>query len=511
MPERIAIIDLGSNSGRMIVMHIYNNGAYNLIFHQKETLRLAEGMGRGQLLRPESMERTMAAMQNFSQMCGLMNVDCILAVATAAVRNARNGAEFLDLLTRTTGIPIHAISGETEAHYGYIGAINTLDISDAVLFDLGGGSMELTLVRDRRAVESVSIPLGAVNLSEEFKAGDKISRSTLSHMHRFILQQFKRIPWLTPMSLPLVGIGGTARNIAKIDQLRKNYPYSKVHNYRLGPIALDNLTQLITNSNLAQRHKIPGLSNERADIIVAGVNLVKCLFDEVQASNLIVSGCGVREGLFLQYYLHRENQPEIIPDIVEHSAQNMLLFYKADKFHAEHVARLACKMFDGWQAIHEMDSRDRTLLRCAALLHDVGISINYYDHPRHSAYLVENARLFGLTHSEQVLVAVLTAWHSGFQAKLMRNRVYSEFLDDADWIKAKKLAVILTLANCLDSTQRHLVKDINLFLTDTTAEIFPIAEGDISLDLLGIGKHRKWFQREFGLDLIVQPPKLGKG
>ena len=139
MSERIAVIDLGSNSARLIILHIYANGAYNLVYHQKESLRLGEGMGRDQLLQPAAIERSLAALRNIAQMCRIMKADTILAVATAAVRNARNGPEFLDRVGRETGLPIQAISGESEARLGYLGAINTIDVTDAVFFDLGGG------------------------------------------------------------------------------------------------------------------------------------------------------------------------------------------------------------------------------------------------------------------------------------------------------------------------------------------------------------------------------------
>jgi exopolyphosphatase / guanosine-5'-triphosphate,3'-diphosphate pyrophosphatase len=313
MPEIIAVIDLGSNSARLIIMKIYANGAYNLVYHQKESLRLGEGMGRDQMLQPEAISRSLAALRNCAQMCRIMKVDTILAVATAAVRNARNGPEFLDRVVKETGLPIQTISGQDEAILGYLGAINTINVVDAVFFDLGGGSTEISLVKNRRVVDSISLPIGAVNLSDEFKTQDKVTKNNLGHLCGFIDQQLKKVPWLDAMSLPLVGIGGTARNIAKIDQSRKNYPFSKVHNYRMGPIALEDLFRLITGANLVQRRRISGLSSERGDIIIAGISVVKRLFDRIRASHLIISGCGVREGLFFRHYRSHEGLPEVIP------------------------------------------------------------------------------------------------------------------------------------------------------------------------------------------------------
>lgn len=460
MTERIGIIDLGSNSARLIVMHIYANNAYNLIYHQKETVRLSEGTENTDALQPGSMGRAVETLKTFAHMCRLFKVDKLLAIATAAVRNAQNGPELLSRIEESSGIRLEVISGKDEAQLGYTGIINTIDIADAVLFDLGGGSTELTLVENRRPAAMISLPFGAVNLTEKFATQDRVSNSELSDLYNYISRQLKKVPWLAKAKLPVVGVGGTARNIAKMDQRRKNYPFNKVHNYRLGDLSLNELWRTVCAADYKQRTKIPGLSSERADIILAGTTIVKALFDITRANQLIVSGCGVREGLFLRYYQERAAKPEIIDNILLHSAHNMLLFYKGNADHAYHVAALAEAMFDGWRHLHQLEPRDRILLRVAALLHDIGITINFYDHARHSAYLVENARLFGLTHREQMLTAVVAGWHNGPSAKNVRNRLYSEFLGDADWQKARKMALLLALAESLDKTQMGVIQTV---------------------------------------------------
>ncbi len=505
MTERIAIIDLGSNSARLIVMHIYANGAYNLVYHQKETVRLSEGMGKSHTLRPDAVARAVETMRIFAHMCLLFKVDKTLAVATAAVRSAKNGPMLIELIEAETGIRLESITGHTEAHIGYIGVINTIDVEDAVIFDLGGGSTELTLICGRKPQKVVSLPFGAVNLTEQFGTQDRISDLQLEKLRSYIMHHLEKNPWLKDVSLPLVGVGGTARNIAKMDQKRKNYPFNKVHNYRLGDISLADLWRGLTLADYKQRLKIPGLSSERADIIAAGSTIVKCLFDHTRANRLIVSGCGLREGLFLRHYLARTGQPEVIGNILLHSTNNMLLFYKGNAPHAYHVAELAEAMFDGWQDLHRLDDRDRLLLRVAALLHDIGITINYYDHPRHSAYLVENARLFGLTHREQMLTAVVAGWHEGPTAKYMRNRLYSEFLDDTDWQKARKMALLLGLAECLDTTQMGAVTKVTASLKPKTANLLlAVDRQGAAIELQEAERHRKWFKKEFGAEIVWQ-------
>ena len=205
---------------------------------------------------------------------------------------------------------------------------------------------------------------------------------------------------------------------------------------------------------------------------------------------------------FLEYYLAREHKNEVIADILTHSARNILLFYQGNDLHAHHVAVLSASMFDGWQDIHNLGPRDKILLKVAALLHDTGVTINYYDHPRHSSYLIESARLFGLTHREQMLTAVVAGWHHGPSSKYVRNRLYNEFLDEADWQKARKLALLLALAESLDTSQAGLVERIAAVQQNNQAQLTLTAGDSVSIERQAAEKHRKWFRKEMGVDLV---------
>lgn len=503
MSRRIGIIDLGSNSARLIIVEIYENKAYNLVYHQKETIRLSQGADKNQQLQPEAVIRGLLLLQEFAHVCKLQRTDEIIAVGTAAMRNARNGKEFAELIKSKTGIDIKIISGEAEANLGYIGVINTIDIQDAVLFDLGGGSMELTLIKNRKAENFISLPFGAVTLTERFSLQNKVSGAQLVSLEAFIKQQLSKVTWLKNLNVPLVGIGGTARGIAKMEQKRKEYPILKLHNYRTSSIAFSSLWDDVKVMSCDQRRKIPGLSNDRADIIVAGLAVVKNLFEEIQSDQLIVSSCGVREGLFLQYYSSQEGQSEISSNPLVQSTHNALLSYNGDTTHAYHVAALAEMLFADWQQILGLQSEDKRLLYVAAVLHDIGISVNYYDHARHSAYLVENARLFGLSHREQIMTSLIVGWHHTSSAKHTFNKIYNEFLDEGNWQTARKLALVLAIAESLDTTQMKLVEKVTTAFTNKKVQLTLTTEDVIPLELQAARKHCKWFKKETGLELVI--------
>lgn len=503
MSQRIAIIDLGSNSARLIIVEIYTNGAYNLIYHQKDAVRLSQEADKDGQLQPEAMTRTMTLIKSFAHMCQLYHTDIILAVGTAALRNAHNGSAFVKEIQKQTGITVKIISGEVEAKLGYVGAINTLDVTDAILFDLGGGSTELTLIRKRKAEKVISLPFGAVTLTERFNLHDKATETQLARLNAFILEQLNQIPWLKKNELPLIGIGGTARSIGKMEQKRNNYPLLKLHNYRTSSFSFYSLWEDVTKMTCAQRRKISGLSNERADIIISGLAIVKNLFEKTASTQLIINSCGVREGLFLQYYLSQTGQKEVIADPLMHSTHNMLLFYNGNTNHAYHVAKLAKHLFEDWQQVLALHSDDIRLLQVAAILHDIGIQVNYYDHARHSAYLIENARIFGLSHREQIMAAVIAGWHHSPSVKYSYNRIYNEFLDAGNWQTARKLSLLLALAESLDTTQMSLVEKVTTVFSDNQAQLTLTTKQDTPLELQSIKKHSKWLRRETRLDLTI--------
>ena len=173
--QRIAIIDIGSNSARLVISHIYKNGAYNMVYNQKEALRLSQKLDKTGRLTEEAFASTLETMKSFAYMCRLYNADKTIAVATAAIRSAPNGPELTRLVEAETGITLHIITGNTEAYISYLGVINTLPVKDGIIFDLGGGSTELILFKNRQIVESVSLPFGAVNTTDMF---NKIGRAS---------------------------------------------------------------------------------------------------------------------------------------------------------------------------------------------------------------------------------------------------------------------------------------------------------------------------------------------
>ena len=508
--QRIAIIDIGSNSARLVISHIYKNGAYNMVYNQKEALRLSQKVDGQNLLTEEAFTSTIDTMRSFAHMCKIYQADKTIAVATAAIRNASNGGELVAKVAELTGIQLHIISGNTEAYISYLGVINTLDVKNGIIFDLGGGSTELILFKNRKILESVSLPLGAVNTTSMFNIRNEMPSNVYNDLNAFIMSRLSQYPWLKQNNLPLIGVGGTARTVAKIIQRAKKYPATKIHNYAYPVQTFRSFFNKLRLTNLEQRKKISGLSTERSDIILAGSSIISCLLEATGAKKLITSGCGLREGLFYDYYSKSNNVPLIAKNILERSRENTLRLFESDTGHAHHITKLALAMFDGWMELHKVRKSYRRLLETAALLHDIGITINFYSHARHSAYMIQNAKLFGLTHKEQIITSAIAGWHNGVSKNYFKSRFYKEMLTESNWKLINKLALLLALAESLDYSEMRMVHTLTPSFNKKNAVLTVHAEHMPTIEMHQLQDHLSWFKKTMGVELkveVIQDPE----
>lgn len=224
--KNLVMLDLGSNSTRMSINQVDDKGNFTEVKRMKQMTRMAEGMGASgtKKLEDKAIERTLNALRDFQKEYQNMPNLTVRGIATAAVRSAENSLEFLERVKELTGVDIEVLSGSAEAYYDYVGVINSLNVRDCVICDMGGGSFELAVVVDKEAVSYVSIPYGAVSLAEKFNAHDKISAQDLFKFYRFVLYKFRQLPWLFARNKASVGFawrGQQNRCQKRIDALGK--------------------------------------------------------------------------------------------------------------------------------------------------------------------------------------------------------------------------------------------------------------------------------------------------
>ena len=233
--RNLAIVDLGSNSARMAVSRLHANGTAQEINRVKEDTRLSEGMGTAHVLQPAAIERTIKALLNFRRLYEKMPNTDVIGITTAAVRMAQNQAEFLNQVKQEVGLDLRVLSGDDEAYYDYLGVANSLVIHDCLILDTGGASCELILVKNGRKQQLISIPFGAVTLSEQFGLDDLVPSASLFRAQMFLRNRLADIWWLSEaVHFPIILLGGANRTLARINRRRQQkLKVEDIHGYRL--------------------------------------------------------------------------------------------------------------------------------------------------------------------------------------------------------------------------------------------------------------------------------------
>ncbi len=501
MDNHISIIDLGSNTTRMIIMDYEPGCCFRLAGEVRETVRLAEGVGADGVLRPQAQQRAIEALKMFAKLSHSSGVQHIVAVATSALRESVNKDEFLALLKRESGLDMRVLSTEEEAYYGYLGVVNSLPLTDGYVIDIGGGSTEVTAVQDRSFQQWFSQQAGVVRFTERYVNSDPINKKHLRALQEAATTTFAELDWLqdAPEKL-LTGVGGTIRALARIDQKRHRHPIDRVHGYLLSRASLNTIVNILRSKSQQERMAIPGLNRDRADVILAGSVILLQLMRQGNFEVLQVSGQGLREGLFYEHFL--ADQPRhLFSNMREFSVRNLMHLYAEETHHAEKVRELSLSLFDQLQLLHSYGTWERELLAYAALLHDIGKQVNFYDHHKHSAYLVVNSALQGFSHREIALLTLLVRIHR----KGGVSNEYDAILEDDDIERVIRLGSLLRIAEYLERGKSQVVQNLRIEPVDSTIRVRIEAAGDATIELWDANRRTALFEKAFGRAMeIVQ-------
>lgn len=500
MRERVGIIDLGSNTTRMIVLAYQPHYAFKLVDEIKETVRLIAGAADSNILQPDAVDRAIQALRMFSALAQASDVPRVIGIATSAVRDALNQADVLHRIAKETGLTFRVVSGEEEAYYGYLGVLNSLPLRDGFIVDIGGGSAQVTLVRGRGFVRAVSLPIGAVRMTECFLRSDPPSKSEWRALEDHLDKTLQPLDWFKrTASMELVGLGGTIRNLANVDQKLQRYPLDLLHAYELTQERVESLCDELRRRTIKERADLPGLNDERADVIAAGALVLRQLMRHCGADRLHVSGQGLREGVFYEQFLPGLTPP-IIPNLRSFAVENLARAYNYQHIHVAKVRELTLQLFDQLQALHGYGPWERELLDAAAVLHDIGVDVNYYDHHKHSAYIILNSAMPGYSHRELTLIALLARYH---RKGSVDTRDYKGVLEADDETRVAKLAALLRIAEYLERSKSQVVSSVQCAIGDEVT-IACDTVGDAAIEIWEANRHTALFRKAYGRKVTIR-------
>ena len=498
--EFLGIVDMGSGSARLVVYQFERQRWYRLTDEIREGVRLGEGFAASGRLSDAAVDRALDALKLYTDYASATELGKLLVIATSAVREAANRAEFLSKL-KDFNLEFVVLSGEDEARYGALAVANSFSLPNAWVMDLGGGSAQLSRLEDRVFQGGAAYPLGYVRMTEQFLKQERTSDNEVRDLEKFAkLTLGKTLRQLERNPSPLIAMGGTIRNLAKAVQKSENYPLDMLHGYFLTRQKLEALIERLLELPASERSKISGIHVDRADAILGGALVYRTVLREANLEGVFISGQGVREGAFYRQFL--PTQPDhLLPDVRGFSVQNLFAHYPQPIQHTEHVKRLSKQLFQLLQPLHGYGASELELLMAAATLHDIGMTVNYFDHHKHSAYLILSGQMPGFSHREHVLIALLAQYHRKGDPKL---GAYKALLQADDDLRLTRLAACLRLAEYLERSRAGRVRNLEISIDPHSVTLRLIADQTPRVELWEAAKQGEIFKKAFGRELNLE-------
>ncbi|MCC6616039.1 MAG: Ppx/GppA family phosphatase [Anaerolineae bacterium] len=510
MAQRVAVIDMGSNSFRLVVFEYVPGVSFKEVDEVRENPRLSEGMAEMPVMRQSAIDRGVRAAQIYAAYCRASGIDDIICVGTSAIRDAENRSRFLQRVQDEAGLAVRVLSGEEEAYYAYLAAANSMTLRDGLVLNLGGGSLEIVRVEDRRSVEATSLPLGAVRMTEAFLTGDPPTSKQIEKLTEHVQTELAQLDWFRGRSgMQMIGQGGTLRLIARLVQKRNDYPLDILHGFEVADAQIESVRKELAKLSVSARTKLAGMKPDRADISLGGLIVMQEAMHVAGFDKMTICVQGLREGLFYERFLGdgaAKNVTPLLEDVRRESVMNLAHNYRYQEHHAQHIAMLTLSMFDQIpQAFSACKEGDRELLWAASILHDIGMTIDYHDHHKHGAYLILNDALPGFSQPEVALIALMVRYHRKGNPTLDE---FAPLFEHEDEHRLLQMAALLRLAEQLDRSRDGAARAIELRMTADSAIIKVTFRGDEQVLVWAAQNHRDVFEQAFGMPLeIVAVPE----
>lgn len=498
--QAVAAIDVGSNAMRMIIANVSRAGDVALVDSLREPVRLGKDAFTAGLLGEETVERAIAAFLKFKDAIRDYGVRHVRAVATSALRESHNRDVFVDRVANETGIELAIIGGEEEARLVALAVNRAIDLRGrlAMLIDIGGGSVEVTLVDNGEIFATQSFRMGTVRLIERFRRNGDDESVFYQQVREYIELSNK---WLhDELGDRRVDVCvGTGGNCEALADLALNLGGAR---FQVPAASLDTLVERLLSTSFDDRMQQFGMRPDRADVIVPAALVLQQLLRRSRADRLSVPRVGLKDGLLTDMVAEVLLQKrDMHRDQVIASALQLGRRYQFDELHGRTVGRLAVQLFDKTQRHHNMGEEDRMLLEVAALLHDVGQFVNNSGHHKHTQYLLVSSRMVGLSEVQRGIIGNVARYHRKSPPTL-RHEPF-RLLQPRDRLRVTKLAAILRLADALDAEHAGKVTELSVEFKRPRMHLRIRGTGDLLLEKWAVGRKAPLFEEVFGVEVTV--------
>ncbi len=462
MYDEYGIIDSGSNSVRLVIYKRDNSGQLKEIENVKIVARLHQHLTQEGNLTSNGITLLINTLLCFKEVTCYHDVKEVMCVATATIRQANNQEQILKDVANQTGFTVRILTEYEEAFYGYIAVINSFSIDEAITIDMGGGSTEVTYFKDSEIKNYHSFPFGVLSLKNKFISGETPTEEEVDLIKEFVQKNFESLRWLKNKQVPIVAMGGSARNIAQIHQAMHKYPLSDVHQYEMELKDIEEVQQYISNLSFTQLQKVEGLSNDRVDIIIPAVDVFELIVKVTEAPIFILSSKGLRDGVFYKE-LTKPNGIRTFSNVIERSLYELSQDYSVSEKNANQLSKIANSIFNQLRDLNLTDftETDYFFLKKAASIYNFGEYVYYESSSEYTFYLLVNRRIDGMNQKERIKLALITSYKN---KSLFRQYIepFQNWFSKNEQKKIRLLGAILKLAFNLNSTKRNIVENVEL-------------------------------------------------
>jgi exopolyphosphatase / guanosine-5'-triphosphate,3'-diphosphate pyrophosphatase len=500
-----AAVDIGSNSVRLKIARL-TRGRLRAIHEDREVTRLGEGVFRSGFLTPESMAETVKVLRRFHRATQQVVTHPVRVVATSALRDARNAQAFLEWVGSATGWQVEIISGLEEARLIHLGLVSNIRVDGAptLMMDLGGGSCELTLSGSGRIRDTVSLPLGAVRLTDEFLRHDPPRKGEIKRLLGFVTREVNRIaPRLVKARVKnVIATSGTAAALAATaSHMRKNGNQQRMIVSRA---EMTRLAKRLSRLSVDERRQMEGIGPRRAEIIVAGAMVYHELLDRCHLRGFRYSSLGLRDGILAQMAAEYDRSTRSGRQIASErweSITSAVAHYCVDMKHALDVRDSAMYLFSALKSVHGLAPEFREWLSAAAMLYEVGDYLNRNGHHRHTYYIISNSEILGYTPQQRRIIAAIARYVG--KSRPTPEDGPMKAIDPVDRPSVQKAIMLLRLARAMHLGRSRAVEKVRVShqAAEVRLTLVPRRRMGIDLELWAIERDADYFREVFGREL----------
>jgi len=473
MAKITTIIDIGSNSMRMVVFKKTSRFAFHLINETKSKVKISQDcyLNNGNL-QEKPMKRAFDALESFLNIANNLKSRKILCIATSALRDAPNAKIFINKVKKELKLNIKIIDGDKEAYLGAVAVNNLIHIDNCITVDIGGGSTEFAIIQNNKIEKTISLKIGTVRLKELY-----FNKHDLKGAKKYILKQLELLDDKFKQFSTVIGLGGTARALSRVIIQNNNYPFDALHGFEFN---VNNNKQLFTNIINAKSNeelKSLGIRKDRYDTIQTGTFIFHTILEYLQSKKVITSGVGIREGVYLTDILRTSNHK--FPANFNISVRSLLDRFVDDTTHTSYLGNNISKLFDALAPLHNLDIKYKSILIISAKLQQIGISLNFYKNSVHSSNFILNGLSYNFTHKERILIATIIRYSKKDLPKEDDIEIYKELLPSLNtlqWLSYLHSLNKILNSEFLKQKYTYILKD-NIFQIISPKEHYIIQRG----------------------------------